>query len=460
MTSPQSNAASNLLADLSAMLAGPKSADGTLRRGDPGLNDPVFAMKPTTASPSPSPVTASTSNNGMAVQTPVAQSPSVLTEETKQSFVVAHAMKALTHEFVKNVGAMSEAIGKLEGRMARIEGSLEQHTLSVNALSASVDKNFVNLAGEVRDVMRSVQLLKDKQELFEAQQEIARATVTTKGMEARDDSKEESAEEGAEEEDDESSEEEPEPVVVVKKKAGRRRSSLKDKGRDKGKEVPDHQPEAQAPAMNGHGAPPAMAPPVPGVFQPGAGFPPPPVPAASFQPRPNQFSPGQAPGQPTSMPMPPRQQQVSPQMHQYSQGPPAPSPQPQPQPQYPGGAGQGHTHAGLPAPVLPPPPPYGGGQYRQPPPPHMRPPPPGPPQGQPAQGQPSQVSSSRIPIERVVEDVAAMGFTRQAVREVVRKLTENGQSVDLNIVLDQLMRQGGGPTHPPPPPPQQQWYGH
>ena len=130
--------------------------------------------------PGPSPVTASTSNNGMAVQTPVAQkssAPTTLTEET----VVAHAMKALTQEFVKNVGAMSEAIGKLEGRLEKIEGSLEQHTLSVNALSASVDKNFVNLAGEVRDVMRSVQLLKDKQELFEAQQEIARATVTTKG---------------------------------------------------------------------------------------------------------------------------------------------------------------------------------------------------------------------------------------------------------------------------------------
>jgi hypothetical protein len=64
-----------------------------------------------------------------------------------------------------------------------------------------------------------------------------------------------------------------------------------------------------------------------------------------------------------------------------------------------------------------------------------------------------------VPIEKVVEDVAAMGFTRQAVRDVVRRLTENGQSVDLNIVLDQLMRGG---ERPPPPPPQQQqqqqWY--
>jgi len=62
-----------------------------------------------------------------------------------------------------------------------------------------------------------------------------------------------------------------------------------------------------------------------------------------------------------------------------------------------------------------------------------------------------------VPIEKVVEDVSAMGFTRQAVRDVVRRLTENGQSVDLNIVLDQLMngpssnsRERGGQ--------QQQWY--
>ena len=46
-TMTESNAASNLLADLSAMLAGPTSADGTLRRGKPGSsNDPVIAMKP------------------------------------------------------------------------------------------------------------------------------------------------------------------------------------------------------------------------------------------------------------------------------------------------------------------------------------------------------------------------------------------------------------------------------
>lgn len=53
-----------------------------------------------------------------------------------------------------------------------------------------------------------------------------------------------------------------------------------------------------------------------------------------------------------------------------------------------------------------------------------------------------------MPIDKVVDDVAAMGFERNVVREVVNTLTANGQSVDLNVVLDKLMNgdtgSGGG----------------
>lgn len=53
-----------------------------------------------------------------------------------------------------------------------------------------------------------------------------------------------------------------------------------------------------------------------------------------------------------------------------------------------------------------------------------------------------------MPIDKVVDDVAAMGFERHVVREVVNTLTANGQSVDLNVVLDKLMNgdtgSGGG----------------
>mmetsp|Transcript_12602 Transcript_12602/g.35144 ORF Transcript_12602/g.35144 Transcript_12602/m.35144 type:complete len:291 (-) Transcript_12602:1438-2310(-) len=262
---------------------------------------------------------------------------------------------------------------------------------------------------------------------------------------------EEEQEEVSEEEEEESSDEEEVVVPVPKKKSTRRRSSLKEKAkaREAAPEAqkPVHfQPKHSGPGQGGN--PPQNAQMMPNAGGPGmfamgsgAGFPPQtqPVGQPSFQPRPNHFAPPsmQAPPPPQpSMPVPrqPQQQQppVSPQMASYSQGPPAPPPA-QPQ-QY------GHTHAGLPAPVLPPPPPYGN--FR--PPPNSRPQP-GPPSGR---QEPSQVSSNRVPIEKVVEDVAAMGFTRQAVRDVVRRLTENGQSVDLNIVLDQLMNgpgsQGGG----------------
>lgn len=50
--------------------------------------------------------------------------------------------------------------------------------------------------------------------------------------------------------------------------------------------------------------------------------------------------------------------------------------------------------------------------------------------------------NSRVPIDDVVDKVSTMGFSREQVRATVRKLTENGQSVDLNVVLDKLMNDG------------------
>ena len=41
---------------------------------------------------------------------------------------------------------------------------------------------------------------------------------------------------------------------------------------------------------------------------------------------------------------------------------------------------------------------------------------------------------------QVIDDVASMGFSRHEVHGVISDLMDNGQSVDLNIVLDRLMR--------------------
>jgi len=58
-----------------------------------------------------------------------------------------------------------------------------------------------------------------------------------------------------------------------------------------------------------------------------------------------------------------------------------------------------------------------------------------------------------VPIDEIIEKVSSMGFSKDQVRAVVRRLTENGQSVDLNIVLDKLMN-GGGDVQP-----QKGWFG-
>ncbi|XP_030447445.1 protein transport protein SEC31 [Syzygium oleosum] len=51
----------------------------------------------------------------------------------------------------------------------------------------------------------------------------------------------------------------------------------------------------------------------------------------------------------------------------------------------------------------------------------------------------SSGTGNRVPIDDVVDKVTSMGFSRDQVRATVRRLTENGQPVDLNIVLDKLM---------------------
>ncbi|KAF8378249.1 hypothetical protein HHK36_029588 [Tetracentron sinense] len=57
-------------------------------------------------------------------------------------------------------------------------------------------------------------------------------------------------------------------------------------------------------------------------------------------------------------------------------------------------------------------------------------------------GSSSGGTGNRVPIDDVVDKVTKMGFPRDVVRATVRKLTENGQSVDLNVVLDKLMNDG------------------
>ncbi|CAN4079208.1 unnamed protein product [Withania somnifera] len=57
-------------------------------------------------------------------------------------------------------------------------------------------------------------------------------------------------------------------------------------------------------------------------------------------------------------------------------------------------------------------------------------------------GSSSPGSGNRVPIDDVVDKVTNMGFPRDHVRATVRRLTDSGQAVDLNTVLDKLMNDG------------------
>lgn len=52
----------------------------------------------------------------------------------------------------------------------------------------------------------------------------------------------------------------------------------------------------------------------------------------------------------------------------------------------------------------------------------------------------SEDNGNMIPVDDVVDKVTAMGFRREVVRACVRKLTVNGSQVDLNTVLDKMMK--------------------
>ncbi|KAJ8771788.1 hypothetical protein K2173_026965 [Erythroxylum novogranatense] len=51
-------------------------------------------------------------------------------------------------------------------------------------------------------------------------------------------------------------------------------------------------------------------------------------------------------------------------------------------------------------------------------------------------------NENREKVDDLVDNVVVMGFRRDLVRATVKKLTENGQSVDLNMVLDKMMNNG------------------
>jgi len=208
------------------------------------------------------------------------------------------------------------------------------------------------------------------------------------------------------------------------------------------KDDPPAAPAAPAPA-------PAATPP-----PPAAPTPPPPPPQVATPPPPPPPPPQQQQQQQQQQPPPPVAQQQQP---QYAM-PPAPMPLPMqaapPQPHY---AQQGPPHG---YPPVPPPPQYQQQPMPMPAPAYAMVPPPQDAYGgggggavpysanSGAYGRPGGLGAPPPPamggppssLDKVVMDVAKMGFHPNQVRAVVQRMLDSGAQVDMNTVLDQLMR--------------------
>ncbi|OEL33167.1 hypothetical protein BAE44_0005813 [Dichanthelium oligosanthes] len=233
---------------------------------------------------------------------------------------------------------------------------------------------------------------------------------------------------------------------------------------------PAPQPQApQAPPPQHYQTPPQYAqysrPPPPASVNPSAALPPPvpqqPEEPAPYGPPAQSYPPNVRPPTPY-MPPPsgPAAPFYGPNPGMYE--PPAVRPNSGPPPPYnagykPPGAGgfaESYGYTGSPshrgnAGMKPPPPfapPGGSGGYGRLPTAQVLP------QAAPVSSAPSGSSGTRVPIDDVIDKVATMGFSKEQVRATVRKLTENGQNVDLNVVLDKLMNDGDAQ-------PQRSWYG-
>lgn len=54
----------------------------------------------------------------------------------------------------------------------------------------------------------------------------------------------------------------------------------------------------------------------------------------------------------------------------------------------------------------------------------------------------SSAAGNKVAVDEIIDKVSAMGFSRGQVTSTIQRLRENGQQIDLNVVLDKLMNDG------------------
>ena len=116
--------------------------------------------------------------------------------------------------------------------------------------------------------------------------------------------------------------------------------------------------------------------------------------------------------------------------------PPPPGPGPGPGPSF-------SAYSSYPTPPPPPPPPPSI-TPPPPPPPSMPPPPPPPPSGGALPSSSRSTLGVSLTVEDVVREVTSMGFAPFHVRETIATLAQEGGKLEVNVIIDRLMKGGDG----------------
>ncbi|CAH8388617.1 unnamed protein product [Eruca vesicaria subsp. sativa] len=398
---------------------------------------------------------------------------------------VERTMKKYTDNVMRFLEGISSRLSQLELYCYNLDKTIGEMKSDLSRDNEEADGKLRSMEKHLQEVRRSVQILRDKQELADTQKDLARLQVVQK------DSSSPSHSQKSEE-----------PVVESKKSE----SNTSDARNNQLALALPHQVTPQPPAppqpqQQQYYMPPApqvqnTPPPVPAPPAQTQFMPPPPAPAhpssaqtqsfpqyqQNWPPQPPQARPQSSGGYPTYSPAPPSNQapvEPSPssmQMQSQYGGPPqqamqgygygAPPPPSQAPQQtkmsYNPQTGDGYLPSG------PPPPPgyanamYEGGRMQYPP--HQPPPPPQqghymqgpqgggyPPQqhqqgGGNNTGTPPPVLRSKY--GELIEKLVSMGFRGEHVMSVIQRMEESGQPIDFNALLDRLSAQSSG--GPPP----------
>ncbi|CAE5965746.1 unnamed protein product [Arabidopsis arenosa] len=368
---------------------------------------------------------------------------------TIMSEIIDRTMKKHTDTLLHVMEGVSARLSQLESRTHNLENLVDDLKVSVDNSHGNTDGKIRQLKNILVEVQNGVLLLKDKQEILETKHQVSKVDQHTKTHSLH---VHPTAQSPA-----------PIPMPQFPLTSFPQPSSTTAPSQPPSSQLPVQLPTQFSPQQEPYYPPPShpqppppnnppyQAPQTQTPHQPPYQSPPQqPPPSSGYNPEEQQPYPMQS-----YSPIPPRQQPPTgsaPSQHFYNP--------PQPQPSMHDGAG-GRSNSDFLSGYSSEPYPYSGSPMASAKPPHInssgtgysqlsnsRPLPHAMPMVSAVSsggGSSSPRSESRAPIDDVIDRVTTMGFPRDQVRATVRKLTENGQAVDLNVVLDKLMNEGGAP---------------